>query len=257
MPKLLVDQDVFEPAISVPVNGDKINGTAFEVPYQALANRTRNVRNELNTGIKRVREVADKAALLALVGVKTGDFAYVVGMGLYRFQTEDPSVDWSPGVIASPTQGGRWWNAAISSGTSSGGVLWASEGGAVLKSGLSLNINALALSGPMTKIGPTAVTHERVHVVPTDGDKTISVADGDVIFAYGSMVADRDYTLATPTGATPQIRVVLRPQPGIHLTLKRASDGATIASMINGGGTAPYFWSVLCQHSSDGWERIG
>lgn len=257
MPKLLVDQDTFPGAISVPVNGDPRDAVSLEVPFQGLANRTRSMRSELDSGIRRIREVADKTALLALVGVKTGDFAYVGGLGLYRFQVEDSSTDWSPGIIASPAQGGRWWNAAITNSLLPGGVLWAHESGAVFPANLMLGAKSLALSGPMTKIGPTAVTHERVHVVPTDGDKTITVADGDVIFAYGSMSDNRTYTLATPTGATPQIRVVNSDSQPKHVYVRRASDNVLIGDLYNNGINSPTDWAALFQHSSMGWKRIG
>lgn len=48
MPKNLTDVDEFTDPVSVPVDSDPRNANSVEVPYQALANRTRNLDNRLS-----------------------------------------------------------------------------------------------------------------------------------------------------------------------------------------------------------------
>ena len=51
MPTDLTDQNVFTEPVSVPEEGDDRNAASVEIPFQALANRTRNLKHQLEAGI--------------------------------------------------------------------------------------------------------------------------------------------------------------------------------------------------------------
>lgn len=262
MPKLLVEQDSFPSTVSVPVAGDPRAAGGVEVGFQALANRTRHLRN----GIERIREVANKTALLALTDVTAGQWCYVVGMGLYRFEKGAVITDKEPMIIAAGGQLGNWTNVMTPAVGVLGGAVGARADGVIEPSGLhgsfglvqaTLGISTL---GPIVKSG-RAFTVERLLEIATDGDKTISVEDADVVISYGNMAAERVYTVADAVGyaAKAQLRIV-HPTQMQKLQVIRASDGATLATGLDHNLSnleVPYKWSILLQNTSSGWIRIG
>jgi hypothetical protein len=258
-PKQLVDVDEFTSPIGVPVNGDPINGAVFEAPYQALANRTRNLRNELDNGIKRMREVANKAALLALTGVTTGDFAYVVGLGLYRFAAGAAEPGLEPMVIAGPpTQGGNWRNVMSPAVGVLGGVVGATAAGFLAPSGLHASFGivqaqgltstqGIGTAGPIIKMSK-AFTRERVVTGPLT-DATFSPDDADVVIVPVTQDA-HNYTLtATPAHLNATIRIVMT-ELGQGGVIVKANGGVTIATLTDVDRYATFLYAAA------GWVRI-
>ena len=112
MPKDLVDSPATFPVpVQVPKDGELATGAAFETPYQQLANRSAYLRDQLELlGTKRIRRVADFAALRAIADMVTFDVRTVDGYGLYSYDATAPSVELLPWLVR-PTIGvGAWKN---------------------------------------------------------------------------------------------------------------------------------------------------
>lgn len=99
--------------VVAPSDGDQRNAASMQVALTQLADRTAWLRDQIDgagTGVERIRTVADFTALAAITAPNRadGDFAVVVGFGLYRFSAA--SLAQTDGVAAiEPAAGAGCW----------------------------------------------------------------------------------------------------------------------------------------------------
>ena len=84
MPTNLTDVSTFTDPVAVPVDSDPRNAASVETPFQALANRTRYLLNQIETAGALIVHLSPAAGLQESFGVSEWD--YGIGVG-------DPSVD--------------------------------------------------------------------------------------------------------------------------------------------------------------------
>lgn len=102
MPRPIVESDNFASEILVPTGGDPRTAGSVEAPFQALANRTLNLKNTVDAlggreGVTKFREVANLDELKAIgrADRKNGDLVLVPTYGIYRYSDAYPRTDFA------------------------------------------------------------------------------------------------------------------------------------------------------------------
>lgn len=117
----LIDNDEFTEPVRGISDGDPANAAFTNAGPQDLANRTRFLYNEIKEGgltrdgATRIREVADEAALRALVGIGDGELAITKDKGLVfrHVATAGPIAEQERWVVKSGSGPGAWINTAF------------------------------------------------------------------------------------------------------------------------------------------------
>ncbi len=104
----ITESESYSPTITSIEDGDDANSTTFKTPLGELANRTKYLKGQLDTGALKIREAANVAALKAVTGQVTGDVRLVPDLGPFRFDSTSTATADDVFVIAPTVGGGRW-----------------------------------------------------------------------------------------------------------------------------------------------------
>lgn len=121
MPTILSESPVFDETVQVPDATDARTAGSLLPAFETLTDRTRYLKAEQDSGVRRIREFASLTALKALTGMADGEVALVVGLGLYRYSASAAEASNEPLIAVPSSAGGRWRHAQISiAGVASG-----------------------------------------------------------------------------------------------------------------------------------------
>lgn len=110
MPTNLTETSTFDATITVPADGDARTAASVEVPFQALANRSKYLKTLTETtGITKIKTVADNAALKALTGMASGDVVKQTDIKVIYIYDSGLATAEHNGIIVEPTTGGGRW----------------------------------------------------------------------------------------------------------------------------------------------------
>lgn len=254
----------FTPSDSFPdvpalEDGKPANAAYLNQPHQALVNRTHALNKTISDsgltrqGATRIREVADEAALKALVGMADGELAVTKDKGLlFRFRAGASSSDVERWVVKAASGTGLWINTAMQLGGGANGLVAADA-----NERINGKLGDVTLEGPLT-IGAGGSIPQRVQILP-DADTTVSANAADVFVIYGN-TAPRGYEIAH-TGVSPgrTVKFVKTLSAGTDLV---GSNGVSIASLHHDSGEEgqPDRWSAtLCYVGAplNKWIRVG
>lgn len=279
MPKNLTEVDEYTADVAVPVGSDARTAASVETPFQALANRTRWLAN----GIERIREVPDTTALLALTGVTPGQWCYVIGLGLYRFQTGPTLLpDLSPMVFPSPGQGtnGAWVHVMVGVVGEPGGVMGIDIGGNVWPS--TANFATLSASDSFSlgasgeaDLAGLVTLRKRVHREGTAWIRARAIQGANANTMYGPDDADIIVTPSVFGGYTYQLDASKISQQGAVMTIVHPWEGGSDLALYShpaspgtdipldtlaraNASDPPHLWSATYLLTTSGhWLRIG
>lgn len=120
MPTNLFENATFDDPIAVPIDADPGNAASVQVPFQGLANRTRNLKGRIDlldpdgSGVRQLRVVADYNALRAVpAGQRTqGQIVQITGKGIFEWDAASTATALEPYVVRpndiGPASPGRW-----------------------------------------------------------------------------------------------------------------------------------------------------
>ena len=115
MPTNLTETATYDATITVPADGDARTALSVEIPFQALANRSKYLNTLTGTtGVTKIKTVADNAALKALTGMATGDVVKQTDIRVLYVYDSGSATPEHNGIIVEPTTGGGRWFADFS-----------------------------------------------------------------------------------------------------------------------------------------------
>lgn len=277
MPKNLTEVDEFPAVVTVPVGTDARTAASVEVGFQALADRTR----WLATGVERIREVTDVDALKALAGVTPGQWCYVLGLGLYRFQTGVVLPDMPPMYVLSPGQGvnGVWTNVMMGGVGVAGGAMGIALSGNVSPSIAHFGTLSASDSFSLGAAGEAdfdgeVTLRKRVHregsawiraraLQGANADTTYGPDDADIIITpngFGGHTYALDASHVSQQGA---VMTIVHPWVGGNdldlVSHDPPSSPVALDTLARANASdAPHLWSATYLLSTSGhWLRIG
>jgi hypothetical protein len=172
MPKPLADNPLMFPGpVIVPVDGDAANGAVFEVPYQALTNRTAYLQRIVDVlGVARVRRAESIADLKAAVGFAPLEVRVVPGAGLFWFDTAGTDPEDIPYVVVPLFASGRWRNfepdtrSRVASATHITGTISVGGAGTTF-----IDVPGMSVTIPNGRAGDRMIVHFHGSLVSTIG----------------------------------------------------------------------------------------
>jgi hypothetical protein len=110
MPSALTETSTFDSQVLVIDDGDDLEKANLAPPHQALANRTKYLKDRIEgTGVKRLQYIATTAALKTNASHDDGDVAVVNSVGLYRFSNGIVIDDGLRKIAATAGTAGTWF----------------------------------------------------------------------------------------------------------------------------------------------------
>lgn len=226
MPRPIVEVDVFSPEVIVPVGSDPRTASSVEVPFQALADRTLNLKTTVDAmggrgGVTRFREVADLDALKAIGRDerKNGDIVLVPLLGYYRYDDSYSRLEmgiWRVNSIVPSADNPSYgqWRHTLS------GAVGAANYGLVTRDGAG-------------RVGSEQVKNGIIHL---EGKHII--IDPDEFYDDAAMY---DTSVATILSASTKAGDVVDAR--VHFTAMSSNDAGTwnLSLKVSAGGGVQYF----------------
>lgn len=214
----------FSNSHTVPTAGQLVTAAAHKGYAQSLANNDKWLYDLLNSGVNRVRTVANLAALQALTGMVDGDVANCVSLGFFRFHATDATSANNVTIVAPGVGSGRWRHVAVDlRGVANGlapldgsqlvpvanlptnvanGVAGLDGSAKIPSAILPLRlVNTWVATTAKTSLNLAATWFPIVTILPTD------IAAGDILIIKASIHIAGDYDLGWASGTTVQARV--------------------------------------------------
>lgn len=211
--------NAFPASFLVPDDGDALNASTLNVPYEALADRT----TWLKVRIDQLDEAADLTALGAIAAPTNGLTRIVKDFGFYRFDSASIMPVTSPmAIAAADLTPGKWLWSGINITGAANGIAFLTAGGQLSVSGSGYptfqttrtRTRQIGFSHYDTTFGP--VTRERNAAFAPFGGST---AEGRVSSSYGVLKFE-----GVPQPTT---------NVGVQICLDNyVHDGARLASVV-------------------------